>query len=693
MEWFEHMSVWLLAAEDRPLTREIFGNVDKVSKILFYLLAFASMAIFAYGIWKRVRLWRLGRPAGSKIDWSATWRGFWGKVMSQRTLRHGKRKRAGVIHSLMFWGFTVLFIGTVLVGIEEYASVILGRSAGDPVFHKGYYYAVYEVFLDFFGLLYVAGCAWFIYRRLASRKQSSIEHNVYDWILLITLLLIGVTGYLIEALRIIRENTPHPELSFAGYGVSKVFEAFGANQSNVDGMHLSLWWIHAIMVFGIIAVLPQTRLLHLVAGMVNLVTTTKQLGRLEPISMDEVEETGRVGAETIQDFTRGQLLSLDACVSCGRCQDVCPAFEAGKPLSPRDVVQDLRGHLNTISPRAKSDDEEGASVHDDVISADTLWACTTCNACSDVCPLAVDPAVLISDMRRFLIGEGTLSGPPAVALQKVGSAGNPWGLPKQERFDWAEGLDVPTVKTNPDFDVLYWIGCAASYDRRAQKIARAVVKLLDIAAVNYATLSNEERCTGESARRMGDEFLFQEQAETNIETLAKYEVKQIITHCPHCLNSFKQDYPQFGGDYEVLHHTQFLSRLILDGKLKVDPNFYTNGVITYHDPCYLARVNGIAEEPRQLIEAVGGETSLEEMERNRCGTSCCGAGGGRMWFDDSIDERVGQSRVAEALETGADTVAVSCPFCLTMVGDGIVAKTADVKVKDVSELLAEAIDS
>ena len=690
----EPASVLALAVGNEPLTREVFGNIDSVSKVLFYCLATLSVVIFGWGIWRRVRLWRMGRPSKAKVDWRAALRGFWAKVMTQHTVRRSRR-RAGIIHALMFWGFSVLFVGTILIGIEEYASLILGRGAHDPVIHKGLYFAIYEVALDLFGLFFLVGCLWFIRRRLRAAK-TSIGHNALDWVVILSFLAIGVTGYFVEGLRIIREATPHPELSFVGFGVSKLLGGLGVNEANVDPVHLALWWVHALLVFGIIAAFPYTRLLHVIAGVINLVSTGKHLGQLEPVTLEELEETGKVGVERLEDLTRQQLLSLDACVSCGRCEDVCPAFEAGKPLSPRDVVQGLHQAMDALSPRSGEGESDAPGLHGEVIGAETLWSCTSCSACTEVCPLAVDPVRLIVDMRRFLIGEGGLSGPPAAALQKMQRSGNPWGLAKQDRFDWAEGLEVPTVVTNPGFEVLYWIGCAASYDRRAQKVARAVVKLLEIAGVNYATLGPEERCNGESARRMGDEFLFQELAGHNVETLARYEVRKVITHCPHCLNSLKKDYPQFGGDYEVMHHTQLLSQLVLDGRLKVDSEAELRegkrGRITYHDPCYLARVNGISEEPRRLIEAVRGPEALVEMERNRSGTACCGAGGGRMWFDDALDERVGGSRVREVIETGAQTVAVSCPFCLTMVGDGLAAKAPHMEVVDIAELLAEVIE-
>lgn len=689
------------------LSRELYGNIDAISKILFYICAFTSMGIFAYGVFKRRQLWKLGKDTGEKIDWKASGKALLNRVFTQKTVRSGvRKKKAGRFHALMFFGFVVLFIGTVLVAVEEYGHILFGIE-GENLFHKGLYFVVYEIFLDSFGLIYTIGAAWFLVRMLQKGRGDSVRYRKSDYFLVTGLFLIGWSGYWLEGLRIIRESTEYAWISYVGNAHAHLFKALGVTTENVDTVHFTVWWLHGIMVFTFIASLPFTRLLHIIAGSLNLVLVRRKPGEMIPVTIEELEETGKVGVENVQDFSYRQLLSLDACVACGRCTDACPATEAGKPLSPRDVVQDIRNHFNEVAPliqdaRKNKRDEledkalaDAPKLHGDVIKAETLWSCTTCNACHEVCPLDVSPVSIITDMRRFLIGEGELSGPPAASLQKVQRSGNPWGLPTRERFNWSEGLDVPTVKDNPDFEVLYWIGCSASYDRRIQKVAHAVVKLLDIAGVNYATLGPEERCTGEFARRMGDEFLFQESAEQNIEVLKKYNVKTIITHCPHCLNSLSKDYPQFGGDYEVQHHTQFLDGLIASGKLVVDKKTTTHndGSVTYHDPCYLARVNGIAKEPRNLIEAATSKKALKEVARSGCESSCCGAGGGRMWFDDEPEQRIGRTRVEELLETEAKTVAVSCPFCLTMATDGIAAKTDQVKVKDVSEILAEAMET
>ncbi len=677
------------------LSREIYGNIDATSKGIFYALAAVALLAFAHGVYRRMRLWRLGRPDSASIDWGGTLRRIFSKVLSLRTLR-GSRPRASLAHRLLFYGFLVLTIGTLLIAVEHVAASAAGRQPINPLFHKGTYFAIYELVMDLFGLALMVGCVWFLLRRasLAGEKESSatsIGQHWTDKLLLLALLVIGLSGYLVEGLRILWATTPEPGFSPAGLLAARGFQIIGVTMTSAKTIHFVLWWCHAVMALGLIALFPHTRLLHACAGAIQLATVNRQPGQMQPVSIEQVEETGIFGVGRLVDFQRHQLRELDACVSCGRCQDACPAHEAGKPLSPRDLVQNLRAALDQAAPLLRRG-EEGGQLHEEVIHPETLWSCTTCSACVAVCPLGISPLDMITDMRRHLVGEGKLRGSPATALQKVQRSGNPWGLPAEDRFNWREGLEVPTAGENPDFELLYWVGCAAAYDRRTQKIARAVVKLLARAGVNFAVLGPEERCSGDFVRRMGDEFLFQELAAGNIATLDSHGLaspsprRQIITHCPHCLNSLVNDYPQFGGHYEVLHHSQYLAALVEEGKLEVSETAARQ--ITFHDPCYLARTHNITEQPRQLVQISG---SLVEMKRQRQQTSCCGAGGGRMWFDDGPDQRVGVSRVTEALETGAETVAVSCPFCLTMMTDGVAAEDAGVDVKDIAELLLEAV--
>ena len=683
------------------LTREIFGNVSDASKLRFYWLSLVSTGVLAWGIARRVRLWRIGKPDTERVSWRTGLINLWQFVLLQR--RVPGHSGAGAAHILLFGGFVVLFIGTALIGVEHCMEKLLGHAATNPVFHKGLYFAVYEFVMDMAGLALLAGCAFYAYRRW--KRPAEIGHEWQDWVVLALFAIIGVTGYVLEGLRIVREQTPMPGVSFVGVLFARAFESAGMTAIGASAWHIATWWFHAVLALTLIALFPYTRLLHGIAGTVRLAAGVERLGMLSPVSIQQVEETGEIGVARVEQFKQRQLVELDACVSCGRCEQQCPAFEAGKPLSPRNVVQDIRRHFEAVAPApflraARRNDTPVPALVGDVIMDETLWACTTCSACVDVCPLGISPLGFITDMRRSLVADGKLRGSPAQALQKTGRTGNPWGMPARDRMAWADGLRVPNVQDNPDCDVLYWVGCAAAYDRRLQKVARSVVKLMQSADVNFAVLGNSEGCTGEAARRMGDELLFQQLAGKNIETFERFGVrrgaKRIVSHCPHCVNSFRQDYSQLGANLDVVHHTEFLDELIRGGRLKVSANksLTTEGdaaSVTYHDPCYLARVQNVTAAPRELLSLATGPKGIVEMPRHGRQTSCCGAGGGRMWFDDSADKRVGQSRVAEALATGARTLAVSCPFCLTMTTDGIAARGDDMTVRDVAELLADAL--
>ena len=530
--------------------------------------------------------------------------------------------------------------------------------------------------MDVFGVAFIIGCLLAMYRRAFKRKPS-LGHNKSDWWLLGLLLSLGVTGFTVEALRI-HYTQVQPWLahwSTVGWLIDATLLQ-GLDIGTARTLHLAAWWLHAFLVAAFFATIPVTRFLHVITGPANIAGRPERpMGELIPLTIEEVERTGRTGVNTIADFTRQQLLSLDACMECGRCEDACPATASNKPLSPKAVVIDLRGLMS----------RGGGDVHT-AIRDETLWACTMCQACVEECPVLIGHVDLISDMRRDLIGEGKLSGPPAKALQQIGNQSNPYGRPNSERLAWAEGLDVPTVEVNPSFEYLLWVGCAASFDPRAQKVARATAELLKEAKVNFAVLGTKERCTGDPARRIGDEFLYQQLAQANVETLTRHKAKKIVTPCPHCYNTLKNEYPQFGGQYQVQHHSQLLAELIETGRLSNGTS--TGEPVTLHDPCYLARVNREVDATRAVIGAAT-DAQFREMPRHGKKTFCCGAGGGRMWFDESPAQRVSCLRAQEALATGAQTLATACPFCLNMMTDGMAGTQGGEKVKvvDIAELL------
>jgi Fe-S oxidoreductase/nitrate reductase gamma subunit len=655
----------MLAIAMDNATREVFGNIAPWMQVVFFAMIAASIGVLAWQVMTRVRLWRKGQPGGFERDPRVWIQRLIVYALAQKRVH--KKSLGALLHLLLFSGFVVLTIGTTLLGIAH---------DGPYNFHHGWYYLIYELTMDVFGVAFCLGCVLAMYRR-AFQRPASLGHNPRDWWLLGVLLSLGLTGFLVEALRM-HYTQVQPEIAHWSV-VGWLIDVTMLRVLDVDSarsMHLATWWLHTILVAAFFAMIPVNRFLHVITGPLNIALRPERpMGALVPLQMEEVEQTGLIGVSGIEQFTRQQLLSLDSCMECGRCEDACPATATGKPLSPKKVVTDLRWLMG-----------HGGELHGETIQAETLWACTMCQACVQECPVLIGHVDLISDMRRHLVGEGKLSGPPARALQQIGNQSNPYGRPNSDRLAWAEGLGVPTVESNSDFDYLFWVGCAASFDPRAQKVARATAQLLKEGGVNFAVLGPEESCTGDPARRIGDEFLFQQRAQINVETLTRHKVKKIVTPCPHCYNTLKNEYPQFGGQYEVQHHSTLLAELVGEGRLSNGTS--TGEPITLHDPCYLARVNGEVDATRTVI-GVAADAQFREMPRHGKKTFCCGAGGGRMWFDESPAQRVSGLRAQEALATGARTLATACPFCLNMMTDGMAGTQGgeNVKVLDIAELL------
>ena len=688
------------------ITRQEFLFLSGPEKILFYVLAFASLAFAGWQIWQRSRLWMSGKP----VPWSEATKGIPSQkeiarwltnigtyVVGQRKVRSSRQKSGAPMHLLLFYGFLTLLVGTTLLAINTYSPV---------KFHYGIYYVIYEQALDWMGLVFLTGVGWAFFRRLRMSqselgearlksedpaqqekqrqdgRRRPMSHSLNDYLTLGLLFTVGLTGFLLEAARI----AAHPQ-SFDSY-TSPIGYALAALFGNLGPVGYRLvWWFHMVWIYVFFAVFPRMRLRHIVMAVASTAGKPNQpMGELLPISLEEVEQTGQIGVTLAKDYSRWHLMSLDACMECGRCTEVCPAWNVGKVLNPKQVVQDVRGSM-----------ESGSNVPL-AISEESLWACTTCNACVEACPVLIRHVDLIVDARRNLVAEGKLSGTAAVMLRQTGSTGNAWGAPASNREDWMKGLDVPLARESEEFEYLFWVGCAGATDPGATKTTKAVSELLTKAGVSYACLGKEETCTGDAARRVGDECLFQEKAQQNIATFQKYNVKKIVTPCPHCMNTIKNEYSQFGGEFEVVHHTQLLSDLVAQGKLKSAVS--EPGEVTYHDPCYLARVNNEADAPRALLGVeshYNGDPlpvpadGLTEPEHFGQKTLCCGAGGGRMWMDEAPDQRPAQRRVKELLDTGAKQIAVGCPFCRIMLDASVKQVTQDeIKLVDLAEMLKAA---
>ncbi len=660
------------AARMNP-TREEYWQFSLPEKLLFYACAIASVGYMGWQIWARVQLWLQGRPTGEirqgRLYWMPTRAGIekwfgkvWTYILLQKKVRSSRPKTGAPMHLMMFYGFLALFVATTLLGINTYSPI---------KFHQGAYYLAYELIFDTLGLLLLFGLVWAIARR-ASTKEPISKDNV-DMLVLWLLLLITVNGYLLEAARIAinpQSQKGWDSVSWVGYALSQPLAALKGNVV----AYKSLWWFHALCVFAFFVLIPRLRLRHIVLAIFSAAgSPDTPMGKLRTIPMEEVEQTEQIGVKYAKDYSRWHLMSLDACMECGRCTEVCPANAVGKILNPKQIVQDLRGAMASGAEVVPSLDPEA------------LWQCTTCNACVEACPVLIRHVDIIVDARRNIVSEGGLSGSGALVLRQTASTGNAWGT-SGNREEWMQGLDIPLARTTGDFEYLFWVGCAGATDPGAVKTTKAVADLLKKAGVSFACLGNEEACTGDPARRLGEEFLFQEKAMENVSVFERYGVKKIVTACPHCFNSLKNEYGDFGSSIEVFHHTQLLQTLVSKGKLlAAKPE---RGSVVMHDPCYLGRVNDEAEAPRALVEG------MVNPEFHSQKTRCCGAGGGRMWMEEPLTERPSNARVEQLLATGAKTVALGCPFCKIML-DASVKQVTDEEINlvDLAEMLQAANQS
>lgn len=710
--------------------REVFWNAEHFEPFLF-LFTFAALGVMAYGLYRRWLMWSaIGKPEPE--DRTAN-RNERIKILLRDGLLQMKVLKdiyPGVMHGLIFFGFLVLFFGAAFDATEFHIAEPLGMP-----FLVGKFYLFFSFLMDLFGLAVLIGVLMAVDRRYLTKPdrlgyRGQPDNKPDD---AIALLLIGgiiVTGFIIEALRIsvTWQQTPWEVWSFVGWTLAHAFS--GVSETAARAMHKWMWWSHTFLALGFIAYIPYSRLLHIFTTPANyFMATQRPTGTLEPIRDFENAESFGVG--TLEEFTWKQIFDADACTRCGRCQEGCPAYLTGKPLSPKKLIQDLKTYWLEKAPAAVaqkkeellSEGEEGSKIHPklkalfkwldkvdrvvdenlpkcsaptekalvgEVIDLDELWACTNCMYCMENCSAAIEHVPKIVGMRQYkVLMEADFAPELQLTYRNMENNSNPWGVGSHLRADWAKDLGVPTLAEDPNVEYLFYVGCAGSFDDRGKKVSVALAKILKAAGVSFGILGTEEGCCGDSAMRGGNEYLFQALAQANIEVMNAYGVKKIIATCPHGYNALKKDYPHFGGHYEVYHHTEIIAKLMAEGKIKLKKPVETR--FTYHDSCFLGRYNDVYEQPREILKKVPG-ARLVEMERTREKSFCCGAGGARMWMEEHGD-RINDARAKQAIDVRAEGIAVGCPFCLTMMSDGIKThgKEETMVALDIAEIVWKAM--
>jgi len=685
--------------DDSTVSRHVFGNVPDAVYWLFYGVIFVMLIAVAWLVSQRIRNYERGQPDDrrtTKKNFQRRLHDFRAGVWMQTLLRD---PAAGAMHACIYFGFLVLFAATVILEIDH-------QMPEELKFLHGGVYKGYASTADLAGVVFLVGIAWAIGRRYIQRPyRIRIKTKPEDAAILATFLVIGVTGFLVEGFRIALDGMqPHEEWSFVGYRLAELWD--GADIGTLVDWHRVMWITHFVAFVVFLVLLPTTKLRHMITSPMNMYLRDKDRpkGAMKPMPNLMETDLETFGASTIEDFTWKQLFGTDACTICGRCTSVCPAHATGKPLDPREIVLKVGEVMAAtatppVSPPVGVDRDitiDANSVFQRVTSEE-LWACTTCKACDEICPVNIEILDKILDMRRYLsLMESDFPTELGNTYRSMENSSNVYGMNQGERADWAKGLeDVAVVDGSGalDHEYLYWVGCAGSFDDRNKKTTRAMAKLLARAGIDFAILGPSELCTGDPARRSGNEYIFQMLAMQNIETLNGMGVKKIVTQCPHCFNTLKNEYPQLGGNYAVVHHSQLLMELLDDGRLSLDGASLDERV-TFHDSCYLGRHNDVYLAPRKVVGSLAG-IDIVEMPRNGTRGLCCGAGGARMWMEERTGKKVNTERSEEALATGASRIAVACPFCYVMMEDGVKEKQRDedVKVQDIAEVLIEAIEA
>ena len=660
-----------------------------IRSLLFALILVGALGYFALSVRGLVRALQIGRKEDRFDNVPARLKNVLVIAFGQSKLL--REPLAGLMHFFIFWGFVIL-LTAVLEAIAE------GIVPGFTLAVLGPLFAPLAVLQETIGLLVIVACLaalvrWYI---VPPRRYfgPEITGHVRGDATLILLLILTIVASMFgtNATRMV----PGAELQPARF-VSVQLAGMFQGSSGVAAWFELFWWVHILVVLAFLNYLPHSKHLHVLTSLPNVYfSSLRPRGELAKLDLED-ESAEKFGAEDVRDLTWKQLLDGYTCTDCGRCTAACPANATGKVLSPRKIIMNIRERASELTPVVLAGNGErnkeviGHRLLDNFVTEAELWACTTCCACMQECPVTIEHVPAIVDMRRFLVlTESRFPAELTNTFKNLETTYNPWAFSPDSRTDWAEGLDVKTMaEVEGEVDVLYWVGCAGAFDQRYVKVSRAMVKLLGAAGVRYAILGNEEKCNGDPARRAGNEYLAQMLIAENVETLNRYKFRKIVATCPHCYNTLKNEYPQFGGRYEVVHHTEFLRDLIRSGRLKAGGN--SGHRTAFHDSCYLGRYNGIYDAPRDLLRVSGAD--LVEMRRARDRGFCCGAGGARMFLEETVGKRVNIERTEEALACGPETIATSCPFCLTMITDGVKAKDPDTKVqvRDVAEVLADLL--
>ncbi len=656
--------------------------------IIVSILIIAAFGFFFYNIYNLIKLLKIGKfearfdNIGERIKKVLIY------VFGQRRLVKNYTF-AGVEHFMIFWGFMIITIGTI--------ELLVGGIFPGFKLIPGTAHNVYEFILDIVQFLVIIALIMGIINRTTIAKRREV--NGLDAVVIFGL----IFGLMLTAFGYTGAKVALAELE-SGWlpvstGVSNIFYS-GMSESGLVFSREFFWWFHILIVLGFLNYLPYSKHSHVFTAIPNVFfQNLEPRGALKPIDFENIpDDIDHFGAGKLEDFTWKDILDSYTCTECGRCTDNCPAWHTEKPLSPREIVVKLR-HYTSSEGKALvngGEVENGIIPGPDWVTEDELWACTSCNSCVEQCPLFIDQMSKIMEMRRYLTLEGKLTGTAGKTLQKLQMQGNPWGFSEDERANWLseeDGVNIigqEGVEDASEIDFLYWMGCYGGYDPRGQNIAKAIVSLLTDASVNFAVMGPMESCTGDPARRLGEEALYQMLATQNIENLNELKVKKIIANCPHCYNTIKNEYPQFGGDYEVISHTEFLNQLIQEGKLK--PTKEINEAVAYHDPCYLGRYNRVFDPPREVLKSIPG-LKLVELDRKRERSFCCGAGGGKIWMEEEAP-RVNWNRFEEVEAKNPDTVAVACYFCDTMFEDAAKhAGNEEMEIKDISMILRESVES